>query len=49
VSCDLTRFEAIVPCGLQGVEMTSVVRERGPVDLAEVEARVAAHLEKTFG
>lgn len=28
VSVDLAGFEAIVPCGLQGVEMTSVARER---------------------
>ncbi len=28
VSVDLSGFDAIVPCGLQGVEMTSVARER---------------------
>lgn len=28
VSLDLAGFEAIVPCGLHGVEMTSVARER---------------------
>ena len=29
VSVDLSAFELIVPCGLQGVEMTSVAREHG--------------------
>jgi len=29
VTTDLTHFDRIVPCGIQGVEMTSVERERG--------------------
>ena len=29
VSTDLQRFGLIVPCGIQGVDMTSVARERG--------------------
>ncbi len=29
VTTDLTHFDRIVPCGIQGVEMTSVQRERG--------------------
>jgi lipoyl(octanoyl) transferase len=29
VTTDLTHFERIVPCGIQGVEMTSVKRESG--------------------
>lgn len=29
VSTDLSQFERIVPCGIQGVEMTSVERETG--------------------
>jgi lipoyl(octanoyl) transferase len=29
VTTDLAQFERIVPCGIQGVEMTSVERERG--------------------
>lgn len=36
VDCDLTGFDCIVPCGLSGVEMTSVARELGasaPADL----------------
>lgn len=43
---DLTWFDAIVPCGLTGVEMTSVARERGatsarwwsPMEAAVVDA-----------
>ena len=49
VSCDLSRFDAIVPCGLAGVEMTSMERVLGrPVALAEVCERAAAHLRKAF-
>ena len=33
VDLDLAGFEAIVPCGLRGVEMTSVARELGSPDL----------------
>jgi lipoate-protein ligase B len=36
VDCDLAGFDRIVPCGLQGVEMTSIARELGasaPPDL----------------
>ena len=29
VTTDLSQFERIVPCGIEGVEMTSVERERG--------------------
>ena len=49
VSCDLSRFDAIVPCGLAEVEMTSMERVLGrPVALAEVRERCAAHLRKAF-
>jgi len=30
VTTDLSPFEMIVPCGIPGVEMTSIQRERGP-------------------
>jgi lipoate-protein ligase B len=39
VDCDLAGFECIVPCGLAGVEMTSVARELGdaaPADLGRL-------------
>ena len=38
VDLDLAGFEAIVPCGLHAVEMTSIARElgdAGPSDLAD--------------
>jgi lipoyl(octanoyl) transferase len=38
VDLDLTGFDAIVPCGLSAVEMTSIARElgdRAPADLAD--------------
>lgn len=48
---DLTLFDAIVPCGLSGVAMTSVAAETGtPVDMAgaleRMRALVAAGLER---
>jgi len=30
VTTDLSRFSAIVPCGIDGVDMTSIARELGP-------------------
>jgi lipoate-protein ligase B len=48
VGCDLRRFDAIVACGLRGVEMTSL-RELGvEVPLEAVADRVEAHLRKAF-
>lgn len=49
VCCDLERFDAIVPCGLAGVEMVNMeqVAER-PVALNEVADRVAVHFAKAF-
>jgi lipoate-protein ligase B len=43
VTMDLAGFDAIVPCGLEGVEMTSVARELGRAPDAELfdRARVA--------
>ncbi len=37
VSTDLSLFDLIVPCGLHGVTMTSVARERGLYDPAALE------------
>jgi len=41
VDCDLTHFDGIVPCGLQGAEVTSIAEETGrsPVDAREACAR----------
>ena len=50
VAPDLGRFEAIVPCGLPGLEVTSMVRELGrSVDMAEVQARLVAALGRHLG
>ncbi|HSI11857.1 MAG TPA: lipoyl(octanoyl) transferase LipB [Chthoniobacter sp.] len=44
VSSDLTAFSAITPCGIAGVEMTSVSRECGrEVSVREVADRVGPH------
>jgi lipoate-protein ligase B len=51
VTLDLAGFEAIVPCGLPDVEMTSVARElkRGPLGLdVQVRERVTAAFARTF-
>lgn len=49
VNCDLSRFDAIVPCGLDGVRMTSLAETLGrDIAVAEVSARVEARLHKEF-
>jgi lipoate-protein ligase B len=49
VGSDLSGFDAIVPCGLQGVAMTSLERLLGrPVPLPEVEERVIDAFAKVF-
>ena len=49
VATDLSYFEAIVPCGIDGVEMTTMERERGtPVDLASVRERLVLELAQVF-
>ena len=50
IGADISGFEAIVPCGLQGVAMTSLERLLGrPVPLSEVEERVIAAFARVFG
>ncbi len=50
VCCDLARFDAIVPCGLEDVRMVSVESELGaPVPLERAADRVEAHLRKALG
>ncbi len=49
VNCDLTRFDAITPCGLEGVEMVSlsqVLRRR--IHISDVAAQVETQLRKVF-
>jgi lipoate-protein ligase B len=49
VGADLSGFEAIVPCGLPGVAMTSIERLIGrPVPLPEVEERVIDAFARVF-
>jgi lipoyl(octanoyl) transferase len=53
VTTDLTHFDRIVPCGIQGVEMTSVQRERGAGSgeqlWSESVAAVVRGFETAFG
>jgi len=50
VNTDLSYFDLIVPCGITGVDMTSIARERGagPVDMDDVEERVARGFGTVF-
>jgi lipoyl(octanoyl) transferase len=49
VNTDLSYFAAIVPCGLQGVEMTSVAELTGrALPLEELAALSARHLAEVF-
>jgi lipoate-protein ligase B len=50
VSTDLSYFDLMVPCGISGVTMTSMERERqGAVSLSEVAATVVASVSDVFG
>jgi len=53
VTTDLTHFERIVPCGIQGVEMTSVERERAAGSREQVWEEsigaVISSFERVFG
>lgn len=49
VSPDLGFFDAIVPCGLEGEQVTSIERETGAhVDLGDVADRYVHHFEDVF-
>jgi lipoate-protein ligase B len=49
VDADLRPFEWIVPCGLGGVRMTSILEERGAADLGCFSKRVAFRLAEAMG
>ncbi|HEY8166985.1 MAG TPA: lipoyl(octanoyl) transferase LipB [Gemmatimonadaceae bacterium] len=48
VTTDLSYFELIVPCGIDGVTMTSIERERGFVEIEDVGSRVAEAFGRGF-
>ncbi len=49
VCCDLARFEPILPCGLEGVEMTSMATVlHGDIGLEQVARAVESELRKAF-
>ena len=50
VSTDLSYFDLIVPCGIDGVQMTSIAREIGSADvsMADIRDRVAAKFAEAF-
>lgn len=49
VNTDLSHFEYIVPCGIQGKAVTSLEKELGrKVDYAEVKQKIKFHFEKVF-
>lgn len=48
VAPDLGGFDAIVPCGLHGVEMTSLARELGDLAPTDLETRARAAVADAF-
>ena len=49
VNTDLSHFEFIVPCGIQGKAVTSLEKELGrKVDYAEVKQKIKFHFEQVF-
>ncbi len=48
VDLDLAGFEAIVPCGLRDVEMTSVARELGSQEPADLSSRAVDAVANAF-
>jgi lipoyl(octanoyl) transferase len=49
VNTDLSHFEYIVPCGIQGKAVTSLEKELGrKVDYAEVKQKIKFHFEQVF-
>jgi lipoyl(octanoyl) transferase len=50
VATDLSFFDLIVPCGIDGVVMTSIARELGLEDMAiqDVRDRVTAKFAEAF-
>jgi lipoate-protein ligase B len=49
VDADLEPFTWIVPCGLGGVRMTSIERERGDADMTCVRKRMGHRFAEAFG
>jgi lipoyl(octanoyl) transferase len=51
VTTDLTFFDLMVPCGISGVEMTSIARElrSGDIDVGEVRSTVVDAFAARFG
>jgi lipoate-protein ligase B len=49
VATDLAGFAAITPCGIAGVEMTSVQREGGPAEVSALVPIVLARFLAVFG
>jgi lipoate-protein ligase B len=49
VVCDLGGFAAITPCGIDGVQMTSVAREGGTTEMDAVTDVVLAAFAARFG
>jgi lipoyl(octanoyl) transferase len=49
VNTDLTPFEHIVPCGIQGKGITSMARELDQqVNIEQVKKRIMHHFEQLF-
>jgi lipoate-protein ligase B len=49
VTTDLRGFDVIVPCGIEGVVMTSVAAELGRTDAGELQAQARGAIVRAFG
>ena len=50
VDCDLQPFQWVVPCGIEGVRMTSVLKETGRADrMPDFNEQVIGHFTQAFG
>ena len=47
VNCDLSYYEGIVPCGIEGCEVTTIERETGATP--DVRPHLARHFAEVFG
>ncbi len=50
INTDLSYFDLIIPCGIQGKQVTSLQKELGrPIDMNEVKEKIIKHFVELFG
>ena len=49
INTDLSYFDLIIPCGIQGKQVTSLQKELGrTIDLSEVKEKIIKHFSELF-